>query len=149
MLNYLIGFWDDLVARTIGPLHFRFYFAPAICVIYAARSAFRDAKKHVPPYLFRLLVTSEQRKAIVLEGWKDIGKVFTIGIMIDIAYQLIMIFSFEKTDKFHPLESLIVSMTLTLLPYILIRGPLNRLIGKCYIRKKARRPDTTGKPHHR
>ena len=146
MPDYLIKFWDDLVARTSGPLHLRFYMAPAICLLYAARAAIRDAKKHVPPYLFRLLVTSKQRRAIVMEGWKDIGKVFVIAVMTDFAYQFVMIFAFKKMEKLYPLESLIVALILTLLPYILVRGPLNRLIGKYYIRKKARRPDTSGDP---
>lgn len=148
MPDYLIAFWENLVARTTGPLHLRFYMAPAISILYAAQAAVRDAKKHMPPYLFRLLVTSEQRKAIALEGWKDIGKVFMIAVMIDIIYQFVMIFSPEKMGKFHLLESIIVALALTILPYILIRGPLNRLIGKYYIRKKAKRPDTSGSDRH-
>ena len=147
MPNQVIEIWENLVARTSGPLYLRFYLDPAICILYAVRAAIRDAKKHVPPYLFRILVTSKQRKAIVLEGWKDIGRVFMIAVMVDIIYQFVMIFAFEKTNKFYPLESFIVSLVLTLVPYVLVRGPLNRLIGKYYIRRKARRPDTSGQSH--
>jgi hypothetical protein len=147
MPNYLIEIWENLVARTSGPLHLRFYLDPAICILYAVRAAIRDAKKHVPPYLLRMLVTSKQRKEIALEGWKDIGRVFMIAVMIDIAYQFVMIFAFERTTQFYPLESFIVSLGLTLVPYILVRGPLNRLIGKYYIRRKARRPDISGQSH--
>jgi hypothetical protein len=148
MLNYLIEFWENLMARTSGPLQLRFYFSPAICIIYAARAAIRDAKKHLPPYLFRMLATSKQRKAIAMEGWKDIGKVFMLAVVIDIAYQFVMIFAFDTTVKFNLPESFIVSLFLTILPYILVRGPLNRIIGKYYIRKKVRRPDTSGEGAH-
>lgn len=148
MPNYLIDLWENLVARTTGPLHLRFYIAPAICILYAVQAAIRDAKKHVPPYLLRLLVTSKQRRAIVMEAWKDIGNVCMIAVIIDIIYQFVMMFAFKKIAKFYPLESLIVAFGLTLLPYILIRGPLNRLIGKYYIRKKAKRPDTSRSARH-
>jgi hypothetical protein len=148
MPNYLIEFWENLVARTSGPLHLRLYISPAICILYAARAAIRDAKKHLPPYLFRMLTSSKQRRLIAMEGWKDIGKVFMIAVIVDIAYQFVMIFGFDKTARFYPLESIIVSLVLTILPYILVRGPLNRIIGKYYIRKKARRPDTSGEGAH-
>jgi hypothetical protein len=56
------------------------------------------------------------------DGWKSVGKVFVIAIIIDLVYQLIVF------RWFYPLEALIVAAILAFIPYLLIRGPVNRLM---------------------
>jgi hypothetical protein len=62
------------------------------------------------------------RRALLQEGWKDVAKLFVIAIMIDCIYQII------ELRWFYPLEALMVAAILAVLPYLLIRGPLNRAV---------------------
>ena len=52
------------------------------------------------------------------EGWKDIAKVFVMALVVDAIYQAIAI------RWFYPVESIDVAITLAILPYLLIRGPV-------------------------
>ena len=65
---------------------------------------------------------------VAKDGWKDFGKIFVVGIVFDIIYQLIMIFKVKATAYFYPLESITVATCLAVVPYILFRGPTNRLV---------------------
>jgi hypothetical protein len=127
--------WHNLLERTEGPMSLRFFIQPAMSLIFAIRAAIRDSKNNTVPYLWRFLFSKDQRKNIAKEGWKDIGKVFIIGTILDIIYQLVVIFSHKTKDSFYPLESLIVAFLLAIVPYLLFRGPLNRLI-RMFTKKK-------------
>jgi hypothetical protein len=54
------------------------------------------------------------------EGWKAVSKVLVIALVLDSVYQYIVF------HWFYQVEALIVALTLAILPYVLIRGPLNR-----------------------
>jgi len=55
------------------------------------------------------------------DGWKSVGNVFLFAVVMDAAYQIIAL------HWFYPLEALVVAVTLAIIPYLLIRGPVNRL----------------------
>lgn len=55
------------------------------------------------------------------DGWKAVGKVFVIAVIIDLVYQLIVF------RWFYPVEALLVAAILAFVPYLLIRGPVNRI----------------------
>ena len=57
------------------------------------------------------------------EGWKSIGKVFTLAVVLDIVYQLI-----EHRWQVYPGEAVLVAIILAIIPYLLVRGPINRII---------------------
>lgn len=120
--------WDNLLARTEGPLHFRFFLQPVMSLFFAIRAGIRDAKNNQVPYLWRFTVSKDQRRSSKKEGWKDVGKVFIVGIIIDIIYQLIVIYKFETQTRFYPLESIVVAFVLAIVPYVLFRGPVNRFL---------------------
>jgi hypothetical protein len=56
------------------------------------------------------------------EGWKSIGKVFTLAVVLDIVYQLI-----EHRWRVYPGEAILVAIILAIIPYLLVRGPINRI----------------------
>ncbi|HEY4325077.1 MAG TPA: hypothetical protein VGN20_13860 [Mucilaginibacter sp.] len=128
MLEMLSRLWDNLLARTEGPLHFRFFLQPVMSLFFAIRAGIRDAKNNQVPYLWRFTVSKDQRRSSKKEGWKDVGKVFIVGIIIDIIYQLIVIYKFETQTRFYPLESIVVAFVLAIVPYVLFRGPVNRFL---------------------
>jgi hypothetical protein len=57
-------------------------------------------------------------------GWKSIGKVFILAIVLDAVYQWIV-------QRFvYPGEMIVVSTILALVPYLLVRGVVTRLAPK-------------------
>jgi hypothetical protein len=50
-----------------------------------------------------------------------VAKVFVVAVLIDIAYQWIVF------RWVYPLEALVVAFLLACVPYLLVRGPANRL----------------------
>jgi hypothetical protein len=127
--------WENLLQRTEGPMHFRFLIQPTMSLIFAVRAAIRDARAGTVPYLWRFAYSKDQRKSIAKETWKDVGKIFIIGTILDIVYQLIVIYGTKTEIAFYPLESVIVAFGLALLPYIILRGPVNRIV-RTFIKKK-------------
>jgi hypothetical protein len=128
MQEIFTRYFENLIARTDGPLNLRFFIQPTVSLIFALRAAFKDAKEGNIPFLWRFFFSKEQRMHVAKDGWKDFGKIFIVGIVFDIIYQLIMIFKVKATAYFYPLESITVATCLAVLPYILFRGPTNRLV---------------------
>jgi predicted PurR-regulated permease PerM len=129
MIDIFERVWQNLMERTTGPMNFRLFLQPAMAVFFAIRAALRDVKKNEVPYLWRLTTTVKgDRKAILKEGWKDFGKVFILATVLDIAYQLVVIFGMKTESSFYPLESIIVAFLLSFIPYIFFRGPVSRVV---------------------
>ena len=138
MLELLQRIWENRLARTEGPLNLRFLIQPTISIIFAIRAGIRDAKSGTTPYLMRLAKSKkEERKTVAKEIWRDVGKIFIVGTVLDVIYQLILSFQPHVKDQFYPFESLLVAFVLAILPYMILRGPINRLIS-LFIKKKDR-----------
>jgi len=135
MLDLLSRIWQNLLERTEGPMSLRFFLQPGMSLFFAIKAAIRDSKNGTVPFLWRFLYSKEERKMVAKDGWKDVGKIFVIGTILDIVYQMVVIFGLKTQDRFYPLESLIVAFLLAIGPYLLIRGPLNRVI-TMFTRKK-------------
>lgn len=141
MIEIFSRVWDNLIERTEGPMYFRFFLQPAVAIFFAIRAALRDVKKDRVPYLWRWVTSKGKGREIASEGWKDYGKVFILATLLDIVYQLIVIYGAKKQSMFYPLESLIVAFLLSFIPYILFRGPVNRLV-RLFKKRKDERTDT-------
>jgi hypothetical protein len=127
MSDLITRIWENLVARTEGPMSLRFFIQPAVSLIFAIRAGIRDAKANRAPYLSRLAASKSQRKEMAGEAWKDVGRIFMIGVVLDIIYQLVVIYGLKDKDSFYPLESILVAFGLAIIPYIIFRGPANRI----------------------
>lgn len=128
MQEILTRYIENLIARTDGPFDLRFFLQPTVSFIFAIRAAFKDAKEGTVPYLWRFLVSKDKRNRVAKEGWKDFGNIFIVAILLDIVYQLILMFKVRSSTSFYPLESVTVAVCLAILPYILFRGPTNRIV---------------------
>ena len=122
MADILTKFTTDLIARLDGPLHFRFIFQPLIAAGFAFQDGLRDAQKGIPPYGWTIFTNPEHRQELLKDGWKRISKVFVIAFVLDLIYQLIAVHSFKLR------AALIAACLLAIIPYILVRGPANRLM---------------------
>lgn len=121
MDDVLARIWTDLIGRLTGPLTLRLYLQPAMATVFAIRDGLKDAKAERPPYLWTVFTSPGDRRALIRDGWKSIGKVFVMAIALDAIYQLIVF------RWIYPVEMLDVAVILAVLPYALLRGPVNRL----------------------
>ena len=121
MEETLVRIVENLVGRLHGPLTFRLILQPVMASIYATLDGRRDARDGKPPYFWALFTDPEHRREMLKEGWKSVGKVFILAIVIDIIYQL-MVFQW-----IYPVETLVLAAILAIVPYLLMRGPVNRI----------------------
>ncbi len=140
MIEIFTRIWNNLVERTEGPMSLRFFIQPAMSVLFATLAAIRDAKAGNMPLLSRWGHDKTERKKIVKEVWKDVGKIWIIGFILDTIYQLIVIFKLKTETNFYPLESILVAFGLAILPYIILRGPINRVV-RLFVKKN--KPEKT------
>ena len=113
--------WNDLIGRIGGPMSFRLILQPAMALIFAFRDGLKDAREGRPAYFYSLFTQPENRRRQLREGFKAVSRVFALAIVIDFIYQVIVL------RWFYPLQALIVAFVLAFLPYILLRGPVNRI----------------------
>jgi hypothetical protein len=113
--------WDDLVGRIGGPLSLRLILQPTMATIFAIRDGLKDARDGRPAYFWALFTDSTHRQELIRDGWKSVAKVFSFAIILDVIYQWIAL------RWVYPGEALIVAFILAFLPYLLIRGPVNRI----------------------
>ncbi|HTV47705.1 MAG TPA: hypothetical protein VMG59_04610 [Phycisphaerae bacterium] len=112
----------NLTGRLYGPMAFRLIIQPIMAAIMAMRDGCKDAKKEVPDYFGWSLITDPARRPQLLrEAFKAVFKIFIVAILIDLIYQ------WEVFHWFYPGEALIVATILALVPYLIFRGPAQRL----------------------
>ncbi len=112
---------ENFSGRLDGPLHFRFILQPVMALIFATLDGLKDAKAGKPAYFWAIFTRPEQRKELWKDGWKHFGKIFILGIILELIYQL----KFQRT--FYIGEMLVVALVLAVVPYVLLRGPVNRI----------------------
>jgi len=117
-------FNENLAGRVGGPMSLRFILQPTVATLLAVRAGLRDARAGKPPYLWTVISDPAARHELLRDGWKDIAKVFTIAVVLDVIYQIIV------EHHVYPLETLVVAVTLAALPYMIVRGPVTRIARK-------------------
>ena len=122
MDNFLTSFIADLIGHMDGPMHFRLYLQPLMATAFAIRDGRKDAREGRPPYGWALLTDAEHRRYLLRDGWKGISRVFALAYVFDLVYQYIVL------QGLRPLQALLTAILLALVPYVLLRGPVNRLM---------------------
>ena len=112
----------NVTDRVGGPMTFRIILQPLMAALLAFRAGLKDAQHGRPPYFWTILTDPGQRADLVREGWKSVARVFVLAIVMDVIYQLIVF------GWIYPLELILVAILLAVVPYLLIRGPVNRLV---------------------
>jgi hypothetical protein len=111
----------DIFGRLDGPLHFRFILQPLMASIFAIRDGLKDARAGRPAYFWSLFTESSARREMLRDGWKSVGKIFILAVVLEIVYQIIVF------RWLYPFEMVLVAVLLALVPYLLLRGPVNRI----------------------
>ena len=112
----------NITDRVGGPMTFRVILQPTMAALLAFLAGLKDAREGRPPYFWTILTDPNQRADLLHEGWKAIARVFLLAIIMDIIYQLIFL------RWVYPLELILVAILLAVVPYLLIRGPVNRIV---------------------
>ena len=113
--------WENLIGRVGGPMSFRLILQPAMAIFFAVRDGLKDARTGRPAYFWSLFTEPTHRHERLREGWKAVTRVFIFAVLMDAVYQFIVL------RWFYPGEALIVAFILAFLPYLAIRGPVNRI----------------------
>ena len=116
-----LSFVDGLLARLDGPMSLRFLMQPLMALFFAFRDGRKDALDGQTPFFWGLFTDPEHRGDMLRSGWKSIGKVFVIAIALDLIFQYIVF------HEFRPVGALLAGVILALVPYVLLRGPVNRI----------------------
>lgn len=114
-------FITDLIGRLHGPLTFRLILQPVMAILYATRDGLRDARGHRPAYFWALFTGAADRSELLQEAWKAVARVIALGVVMDVIYQFIVF------RWLYPVELIIVVLLLAVVPYVLLRGPINRI----------------------
>jgi hypothetical protein len=130
MEEWITRFSSDLVGRLTGPMTFRLILQPTMSMFYAIRDGLKDASAGRPPYLWTLLTRPGERMRLMKEGWHAVLRIILLGVGIDAIYQII------EFRHIYLGELAIVVACLAFLPYVLLRGPTNRLARGAHPRPK-------------
>ncbi len=122
MTDWSRDFWPEVTSRLTGPLAMRFYLQPVLPTLFAVRDGFRDAVNGRPAYFWAIFSNSKQRRHLLRDGWKAVGRIFLLAVAVDFIYQLLALRSL------HLSQAVLVATMLALGPYILLRGPINRIV---------------------
>jgi hypothetical protein len=117
--------WMRIIAnlgdRVSGPMSLRLLLQPAMAIGFAVVAGLRDAKLGKPAYAWALFSDPAHRRDMLKDGWKDVSKVFVIAMVLDVIYQIVV------AGFVYPGEVVLVALGLAILPYLIVRGPVNRL----------------------
>ena len=114
--------WRNLLDRPSGPMTFRFVLQPVMATAAAFYDGWVDARTGRSPYLWTIFARSEKRIGRLREGVISTARIILLGLVMDTVYQIIVF------DTFHPAEAVAVTLLLAFVPYLLLRGPVSRLV---------------------
>jgi hypothetical protein len=132
MDDLLVRIWSDLSGRLTGPLTFRLILQPSMAALHALRDGVRDARDDRPAYFWTIATHPADGARLLVEGWHAVLRVVLLGTVMDVVYQL-MVFG-----RIYPLEVVLVVLSLAFVPYLLLRGPFNRIARRWVAPRKER-----------
>ena len=113
--------WDDLVGRIGGPMSLRLIIQPLVATIFAVIAGLRDAREGRLPFLWAVITKPRRRHELLGQGWRDVGKVFIVAVILDAIYQVAV------QGGIFTLELLITATVLALVPYMILRDLVSRV----------------------
>jgi len=124
MEDFWPRFVGDLTHRPRAPTKLRFALQPLMSAIFAIRAGLKDAEAGKPVYFWALITSPGHRADMLKDGWKSVGKVFLLALTLDVVYQLFVL------HVLWPGETIVVAFILSIAPYLIVRGLVNRLAAR-------------------
>jgi hypothetical protein len=126
-------FGSELIGHLHGPFAFRFVLQPTMAAIFAIRDGVKDARAGKPAYFWNVVMQPAERQALLREGWHRVLRVVILGVVMEVLYEIIVF------QALRPLQLVLVVLGLAFVPYLLIRGPVNRIARRWIAREKPRK----------
>jgi hypothetical protein len=123
MEEFLKRAWEDIWGRLDGPFTFRLILQPLVAASLAIRAGLRDERAGRSAFFWTLVTDTRYSRELLRDGWKDVSRVFILAFVMDLIYE-IAVFRWVYIG-----QSLVVAAVLALMPYLLIRGLSNRIVG--------------------
>ena len=111
----------DLPKRLFGPGRFRFLLQPAVALALGVAAGRADARAGRAPYLYALLLGTEDRGGLARSALRDLANVLLLGILLDSVSQWLIL------GASYPGAALLVGPVLIAVPYAVARALANRL----------------------
>ena len=127
MEEVLTRMFEHLIGRVHGPMHFRVIVQPLMACLFAVLDGIKDAREGRTAYFWALFTEPAHRMELLRRGWKSVGKIFILALVLDAIYQI------WQLKTFYPGEAVLTAIVLAFVPYILLRGPVNRLMPRKWI----------------
>jgi hypothetical protein len=124
MEDIWLRFAGNMVDRVSGPMKFRLLLQPTMAALLAIRSGLKDARAGKPPYFLTIATDRTARAELLRDGWKSVGKVFVLALALDVVYQIV------ELRFVYPGEAIIVALLLAIVPYLVLRGLVTRLMSR-------------------
>jgi hypothetical protein len=110
-----------MIERVSGPMNLRLLIQPLMASIFAIISGLKDAEDRRPAYFWGIFTHPSERRQMIQDGWKSIGNVFVIAMVLDVIYQFVV------QRWVYPFEVLLTAFILAIVPYLVLRGMVNRI----------------------
>jgi hypothetical protein len=120
--DLLTRIYHDILGRSTGPLNFRLVVMPIVSSVLAVRAHRRDVRDGRTTALGAFINDPVERGRLFRSGLKDVGRVFLVAVVLDTTYQL-LVFRWV-----YPGEVLFIAVACAIVPYLLVRGPIMRLL---------------------
>lgn len=115
---------QGLAERFGGPMKFRLILQPLVASVLAIMAGMKDARAGKPPYFWALATNPAHRTEMLKDGWKSVGTLFLVAVTLDLVYQFLV------DRSFVPREALFVAVLIAIVPYLIVRGLVNRIMRK-------------------
>jgi hypothetical protein len=138
-------FTTDMLARVTGPMKFRLVLQPLMASFFAIRDGLADARAGRRPFFAKLVTGTgtRSRKEVIESGWKSVGKVFILAVVLDVVYQL------WELHTVYPIQAFAVAVILAIVPYLILCGITNRIARREMHRPERSTPLPDATPHRR
>ena len=115
---------ENMQARVTGPMNFRLILQPVMAAIFAIIAGLKDARLGKPPYFWSLATDPGHRAEMLKDGWKSVGKVFVLAMVLDVVFQI------KALGTVFPGGVIFVAVMLAIVPYLILRGTVTRIARK-------------------
>jgi len=116
-----VGFWDGMVRElTSGQGQFRLLLLPAVALVLGIRVGIADARQGHPPFARRLREGIEPRERLLKDAVKRALNPLALAFVLDVVLQRLTL------GYVRPLVALVVAAVLVWIPFIIVRGVMNR-----------------------
>ena len=113
--------WKDSLDRPGGPMTFRFILQPVMAAVAALHDGVKDARLGRSPYFWTVVHSAQKRAGRLREGLISTARIVLLGLGMDAIYQ------HQVLKTFYPGEAVLTALLLAVIPYFLLRGPIERI----------------------